>query len=111
MTMDLYPTLLELSGSGIDQELDGISFREVLLKNEKLPDRDIYWRYGKNKAVRSGIWKLVVSDEITELFNLDEDLAEQNNLSGLNPETVSMLLEKIGIWEEEVSEGVKVITY
>ena len=110
MTMDLFPTMLELSGSVIDQDLDGISFKDVLLGNTKMPDRDLFWRAGKNKAVRSGRWKLVVSGETVELFNLDENLSEDNNLAESNQESVDKLLEKLKTWEEDVLEGVRIIT-
>ncbi|MEN8228293.1 MAG: sulfatase [Bacteroidota bacterium] len=110
MTMDIFPTMLELSGSGTGQELDGISLTEVFLKNGELPGRDIFWRSYKNKAVRSEQWKLVVSGESTELYNLDEDLAETNNLAVSNPEKVDMLLEKLKTWEKDVSEGVMLLT-
>ena len=110
MTMDLFPTMLELSKTGIHQELDGISFKEVLLKDKKLPERDIFWRFGDNKAIRRGNWKLVVSDQSTELFDLDEDLSEKNNLKSLNPDVVNALLKKLKTWEEDVSEGVSILT-
>ena len=108
--LDMYPTLLKLSGAEKSAELDGTDFTEVLINNGELPPRDIFWRYGKNKAVRSGKWKLVVSGESAELFNLDSDFEERNNLAEQNPETVNELLEKIKSWEEDVLNGVTILT-
>jgi len=58
-----------------------------LLKNEKL-ERDIFWKFGKQTALRSGDWKIVNG---IELYNLKEDRFEKYNVSEKYPEKLSEL--------------------
>jgi len=62
--------------------------------------------YGK-KGIREGRWKLLLagarlgfgadpgSAETTKLYNLDDDIAESNNLAPAHPERVEGLKKKI----------------
>ncbi len=64
--------------------LQGISLAGIL-NNEKLPDRPIFWEHEGNKAVRVGKFKLVSrwtkdSEYNWELYNLESDRSETNNL-------------------------------
>ena len=48
----------------------------------------LFWRYGASWALRQGDWKLVkaLRDEEVGLYNLAEDIGEQNNLYRRMPE-------------------------
>ena len=50
----------------------------------------MFWRFEKEKAVRKGPWKLLVRDDETTLYNLDEDLGETNDLARTNPTMLKM---------------------
>ena len=111
-TMDFLPTFSEISGAKLSQELtiDGKSFKDVLLKNEKSKhDRYYYYAYTHLQAVRDNQWKLVLPraekpgymkwrgrkiDAVKEvqLFNLNNDKEEQYNLAEQHPEKVKELL-------------------
>lgn len=75
------------------------------------PHETLYWRQGGRTALRHGQWKLVrMGRKLTagkskwELYDLEADLVEENNLAATHPEK---LAELIGIWEEmdgEMSE-------
>ncbi len=61
-----------------------------------LPDRPIFWNFrGMNYGVRYGQWKLTTNAAMeagsTELFNIAEDEAEQNEISRQNEDVVSEL--------------------
>jgi hypothetical protein len=64
-----------------------------------------------NRAVRNGPWKLVsVLDRstrswTTELFNLDQSLAEDVDLSTRYPERLEQLQRAFFDWSDEVSMG------
>jgi arylsulfatase A-like enzyme len=67
MTMDLMPTYLELAGvqslgSSSHNSLDGRTLAPVLLEGLTMPQRDLFWRRGKEWAARRGPWKLVGDD-------------------------------------------------
>jgi arylsulfatase A-like enzyme len=92
LSMDIYPTLLEIAGLEPKQPIEGRSFLPVML-GEKAPaeERTLYFtrreggtRYGGQSvyAVRKGDWKLLQNSpyEPYELYNLLQDPQEKNNL-------------------------------
>jgi arylsulfatase A-like enzyme len=103
---DLLPTFLALAGiTGDHPHLDGIDLAPLLLRGEKLPQRNLYWRAGAQRAVRSGAWKLCVAENRTELFNLQEDLGEQHNLAAREPELLTELIHAWTAWEIDVNRS------
>lgn len=107
---DFYPTLLELTGSPTHprQHVDGISFRDILLGNAETVDRDaIYWHYPHSRqeaAVRQGKFKLLhrFKEDRVELYDLESDIGETDDLSKQKPELAKKLLEKVKNWQQEV---------
>ena len=57
------------------------------------PQRELFWQFRKFSAVRRGSWKLVRSDpkKPWELYDLDHDLGEHDDLALKNPELVRKL--------------------
>ena len=57
------------------------------------PHEAIFWRTGTYRTVRSGDWKLQLSDpdETPFLFNLAVDPTEQHNLAASEPEQLNRL--------------------
>ena len=115
MTMDYLPTLLDFIGAKPSSEkVDGVSMKDHLLTGKALSKRDLFWEFKNRKAVRSGEWKLVSTvdkeDETIELFNLSNDISEQNNLAAQNPKIVSQLKLKLEVWQNEVSKGVFIVS-
>ena len=79
----------------------------MLTEDRKLPERTLFWRYRKERAVRKSPWKLLVQGDNVKLYNLDEDLGEKKNLAGAKPGIVKMLQDELMAWEQEVSAGVE----
>jgi arylsulfatase A-like enzyme len=100
---DVMPTIAELAGVKSPENIDGISFLPTLLgKMEQKVHDYLYWEFhemGGRQAVRKNNWKLVryqvlKADKITtELYNLNTDLGENNNVAVQYPEVVNELLE------------------
>jgi len=107
--MDMYPTMASIAGAKIPAglKLDGVDLLGMLTENRKLPERTLFWRYRKQKAVRKGPWKLLVQGDSVRLCNLDNDLGEKNNLAGAKPEMLKTLQDELASWEQEVSAGVE----
>ncbi|QRR00256.1 sulfatase [Dyadobacter sandarakinus] len=99
---DFFPTILEVAGvksPELIQRVDGKSFLPIL-KNSGFRDdqRELVWHHpnrwiaaeGPNihfaSALRKGDWKLIYNhrEEKLELYNLADDIGEQNDLSVLN---------------------------
>lgn len=110
---DFYPTMLEMAGleKRLSQHKDGVSL-VPLLKGESI-DRDaIYWHHPHNgyngsfpgSVIRRGPWKLIHNYETqdVELYNLEKDLREQDNVAGEHPGKVIDLYNKLDRWRNEV---------
>lgn len=96
---DVMPTLAELTGVTLPEAGDGISFLPTLFSQEGQQQHDyLYWEFHElngREALRSGNWKLirqpVVGETILELYDLSNDIHEDNNLAQQNPEKVKEL--------------------
>ena len=121
---DFFPTILELAGVKnykTVQKIDGVSFLAVL-KNYKYNDttHSLVWHYpnkwipdggpGINyaSAMRKANWKIVylMKDQRLELYNLKDDIREQENLAKIYPEkTLQMaheLTKKLKLWNAQM---------
>jgi arylsulfatase A-like enzyme len=90
VNIDVLPTLLDILSSGhenTNMNFDGISLVPVLMNNVNI-ERDIFWQYRNQRALRRGDWKLYED----ELYNLKDDIGEQNDLAGTNMEIFNDLL-------------------
>jgi len=107
--MDLFATMVSIAGAKLPTglKLDGVDLFGMLTENKKLPERTLYWRYRKEKAVREGPWKLLVRDGKSMLFDLDEDLGEKNDLARTERRVLKRLEEELAVWDREVSAGVE----
>lgn len=98
MIEDIFPTFLEIAGAEnaaqIGGKIDGVSFTPLLCNQPGFPkERAIFWHFPHNygqtpySSVRQGDWKLIYHhiDRKLELFNLDDDLGEVNDLSAVCP--------------------------
>ena len=105
-TMDIWPTLAELSGARAqpDLPLDGVSLVPVL-QGSSVERGPVYWSFMDGLAMRDGDWKLVTGedgDEQPKLFNLAADLGEETDLAEQEPERTSLMLSQAREWLEEV---------
>ncbi len=93
MSVDLFPTILEIAGSKKKYNIDGLSFANELFSQNapSFEDRLMYFvrreggsRYGGKtiNAIRRGKWKLLQNDPQGkyELYDLESDPYEESNL-------------------------------
>ncbi len=99
---DVMPTLADIVGIEVPDDIDGISFLPTL---ERRPDDQVehhylYWEFherGGRRAVRKGRWKAVQydigerSDTPTELFDLSVDVSEDHDIAAEHPNVVEEL--------------------
>ena len=105
MSMDIFPTLLELANiSSQRSHLDGRSFARVLLSGDSLAERKLFWQYNKQTVVRQGSWKLLIHNTDTLFFNLEDDPGEKNDLSKEEQTKVDELLEDLNTWVQDIKE-------
>ncbi len=98
ISTDFYPTMLDMAGlpARPDQHLDGRSMRPFLQQTNRPDRRAFYWHYphygnqggSPGGAVRLGDYKLIefYEDNRVELYNLRDDLGEQNDLAMKMPD-------------------------
>jgi arylsulfatase A-like enzyme len=97
LSMDIFPTLMDLAGLPRGEQTDGRSFLPTLLGKPEAPEeRPLYFirreggeRYGGKAyhAIRLGDWKLLQNSPFQpmELYNLREDPMERNDRINTNP--------------------------
>ncbi|WP_394171841.1 sulfatase [Thalassotalea litorea] len=119
---DFYPTLLSVANAQRpNQVLDGIDLSSVLLDQQFIESRDLFWHFpvylqARNaatdqsqdplfrtrpgSAMRSGSWKLIhyFEDDEYELYDLAKDMAETHNLAAKLPEKLNELKAKLQAW-------------
>ncbi len=97
---DIYPTLTALSGLPEPEEIDGKNLVPVISGEAEEVRNSLYTAYRNTvRAVRTENWKLIwyLQRKHIQLFNLDRDPYEMNNLAGLpeNEQRVKKLTDLI----------------
>ncbi len=130
INLDFYPTLARLTESdALRGELDGADLSGLLLNGDTLADRTLYWhfpiylqRYRKTGAetrdplfrtrpgttLRWGKWKLheYFEDGGIELYDLDTDIGERNNLAAEQAAVRDELLRRMREWRRQTDAPV-----
>ncbi|MGB0581928.1 MAG: arylsulfatase [Limisphaerales bacterium] len=92
---DFMATACELAGTRPAKDTDGISFVPTLLGKNQKSHGHLFWRYQTKRALRKGKWKIVQTSpkKPAELYDLSQDIGEQNDLAKSRPELVLALTE------------------
>lgn len=109
--IDFVPTILEAAGmkalskwnnTSIPQA-PGKSLISVFQKDQSMSHDYLWWYHEGNRAFRIGNWKLVAAghEGEWELYNLEEDRTEMNNLASSMPDKVAQLS---ALWEQKRNE-------
>ena len=126
--LDVLPTALAAAGvtAAPDWKLDGVNLLPYLTgENQGAPHETLYWRFGQQRAIRRGDWKLVQYDtnadestpetraasigarpiiSPTKLYNVVEDPGESKDLAAANPDKVKELDDAWQAWNAELAE-------
>ena len=114
--LDLHATALAAAGVDAQPEwkLDGVNLLPFLSgERTDAPHDALYWRFGKQMAIRRGDWKLVRYDSTADtqsaqtepvtaarLYNLAMDIHEDQDLSAANPDKVKELQASWDAWNQ-----------
>jgi len=134
--IDVHPTLLDICGVKRPQgvAMDGVSLRPLLAgQTTGWPDRTLFFQQTRpdpngideprlftHCAARSQRYKIVMSAsdpkelytkaiglDGTELFDMEKDPGESNNISKAHPEVVSKMRSDYEVWFRDVSRGLE----
>ncbi|MEQ1840647.1 MAG: sulfatase [Verrucomicrobiales bacterium] len=110
-TMDLLPTIATITGTPLpaDRGIDGLDISALLTGDAESPRKEFlyYHKGGRIEGIREGDWKLLVkypedkkglnlkAEPKVMLFNLKDDLGEQNNRAAEKPELVERLRQRM----------------
>jgi arylsulfatase A-like enzyme len=109
--IDIMPTVMEATGAKyIDSykgekinPMDGVSLLSATKGVEPQREQSLFWQWQKGKAIRKDNWKLVSDNNGPwELYNMDVDQTETNDLIEENPEIAKEL---ISDWENWIKES------
>ena len=107
-SLDIVPTVLAAGGTEEPSEpkLDGTNLLPYLTGvREGPPHESLVWRSGPNAAVRSGPWKLLVSESgIERLYDVERDPSETKDLASEHPEQVERLKQIFEEWSKDKVE-------
>ncbi len=118
---DLVPTMLEMTGASVDPKIPliGESLVGPLTEQAELPQRNLIWHFpayleGKSSlhgnwrttpaaSIVRGKWKLLefFEDNRRFLYNLEQDISEQQNLAEKEPELVQNLAQTLSSWRQQ----------
>ncbi len=112
---DFMPTLLRMAGASsqvMPALCDGLDFTPLLHGQNTFHRDALYWHYPHysdqggtpSGAIREGDWKLIefFEDGHLELYNLEVDIAEQNDFSKSFADKAIALQAKLADWRESV---------
>ncbi|WP_293011290.1 sulfatase [Mongoliibacter sp.] len=117
ISTDFLPTLAKLADAVVPEKVirrwDGIDFSELVNGNEQeLKRESIFWHYPHyhiegavpHSAIRNGKWKMIhnIETDTYELYDLEKDISESENLINVFPEVGRDLINKLENWKNEV---------
>lgn len=112
--LDLTATALAVAGVKAEN-VEGVNLLPFLAGEKSGPPHDaLYWRFGRQMAIRDGDYKLVRYDAKADtgagrqkapvsgakLYNLTKDISETNDLAAAMPDKVKELQEKWEAWNQ-----------
>ena len=124
-TIDVLPTIAAITDQPlpIDKKIDGLDVSGLWTgKLEKSPREEFlhYTSQGKIEGIRQGKWKLLVKKQRVNrrnptpskppqilLFDLHNDIAEQNNVASKHPDIVAELQMRMDRCDAEITENAR----
>jgi arylsulfatase A-like enzyme len=107
IALDIAATAMAAAGRPVPATFDGVNLLPWLRGGKSgAPHEALFWRLGPQKAVREGRWKLVDWRDFDakrqsgwQLFDLDKDVGETNDVSVQHPEVVARLTQRWARWD------------
>jgi arylsulfatase A-like enzyme len=106
LSLDILPTVLAAVGAAtpIAAACDGVNLLPYLTGVQQGPPHAaLFWRYGKNCAIRRGDWKLLrQGTPLFRLFHLASDIGETKDVSAQQPDIAAAMRSELERWLAEL---------
>ena len=104
ISLDMTASALAAAGVSDRSGLDGVDLIPCLTGEVETPaERDLYWRFWSQAAIRSGDWKYIVTGSGRELlFNLRRDKEERHSVLAEQREHGAAMREKLSHWADQL---------
>ncbi|RMD80973.1 MAG: hypothetical protein D6820_05890, partial [Lentisphaerae bacterium] len=99
--LDVYPTCMQMAGLKIDNpdRLDGRPCFDAIRNDIPTPVKAYYYLYRDADMIRTPRWKLFRRhDGSVELYDLQNDIGENDNVAKAHPELVASLRQQLQTW-------------
>lgn len=120
--LDLFSTIVDMAAGKMPtaQQSDGVSFINIIKGNNTKSNRSFYWHNAAprptqtgdiySSAIRKGDFKLIDFYALNkmELYNLRDDIGENNNIIGKYPELVKELYNELDSWRKKIGADMKI---
>jgi arylsulfatase A-like enzyme len=111
--MDILPTACAAAGVASGSDVEGVDLTPFLRgDNKAAPHASLAWRFGPQKAIREGDWKLVDARDFEtksqsgwKLYNLASDIGETDDLTEKFPEKKAALALAWDQWNAKNTEA------
>jgi arylsulfatase A-like enzyme len=108
--LDVFATSLGAAGAPMpkDQSYDSVNLLPFLTGEKTgAPHDRLFWRSGKQWAIRERDWKLVrMGDQPDQLYNLAADVGEKTDLARAEPKVAKRLAAALSAWNKELIDPV-----
>jgi arylsulfatase A-like enzyme len=107
IAMDILPTFVQWAGGTPPAHVDGSSLSAALLGKSAWPQRDLFWAYDGQFAIRRAQWKLIqnyrerLGDDLRQqpwLSNLTQDPSEKRNFESAPGTPMPELAKRLESW-------------
>ena len=116
-SIDIFPTICSVAGVDYEshQLIDGLDLMPLVLGKDTFVRESLFWHFPHYRGkvvpysiIRNGKWKLIkrYDRKTFELFDLNNDLSESNDISEKMPNKVVELDKKLVRWLEETKAKV-----
>lgn len=99
-SLEMFPTLMAMAGLKMPgtRPLDGKNVWPALRDNAASPVESYYWSWHMEDAIRTADWRMHRFCDHVELYNIRNDIGENEDVAAKHPEVVASLNTKMNAW-------------
>ncbi|TWT57789.1 Arylsulfatase [Thalassoglobus neptunius] len=116
-TMDIFPTISDIVGLPESSRItpqDGVSLKPLIEKEIDRREKPMGFRHTGRSALIDNDWKIVApkkNSNVYELYNIQSDPKETQNLIEESPEVASRLIQELQQFHESVDQSIAGLDY